>query len=436
MEQFDFFISYSFEDADKVVNIVESLEKYGAKCWYAPRDAKGAYARAIVNAISNSKIFLLCLSKKSANSESVLNEVEIAYNKRRLPNSKLTIEILSLEPIDFESAEFDEIMYYIRRINFISPTNINSSKDVAQEILFKTKDHVKLNKVAVKKDREQSGYYTSDRETKRLRIQTNLLRKFDAAYYEEIFNKFENADILDVGCGNGEMLLDRLKKYHGKFKFIGIERDEAKVNEGINKFGSDNIKFIKGDIENPDFWENSEEMFEVNGFEKFDIINVSMLLLHIKSECSLLRKLRRILKPDGVLIIKDIDDGLNFAYPDDMGDFERVYKICDNNETSGERKNGREIYTNLYRAGFRKIELKRQGFSTIGLTYEEKEAFWGMYFKFILGDIKWMREKYPTNEDIIDDCEWYEENYENMYNEFMKDDFVFSLGFVFFTAQK
>ena len=436
MEQFDFFVSHSSEDADKVMNIIKSLEKSGAKCWYAPRDVAGAYASSIVNGIRNSKVFLLCLSKKSARSDHVLNEIETAYNKRKLPDSKLRIEILRLEPIDLESPEYDDIMYYIRRINFISPTNIDASKDVAREILLKTKDCVKLSSYSIKKERTQSAYFTSKRETERLRIQTDLLRKFDGALYGEIFNKVENPDILDVGCGNGEMLLDRLKTCQSKYNFLGIEKDELKVQEGIDKFGNENIKFVTGDIEDKDFWADSKNLFKENGFEKFDIINVSMLLLHIKSECSLLRKLKRLLKPNGILVIKDIDDGLNFAYPDELGNFERVYEICNNNETSGDRKNGRGIYTKLHGAGFRTIELRKQGFSTIGLTYDEKEAFWDMYFKFILGDIRWMREKYPENEDVIEDCEWYDENYEKMFNEFVKDDFVFSLGFMFFTAQK
>ncbi len=61
MKKIDFFVSYSHDDKNIVDGIVSSLESAGATCWYAPRDVMGRYAKAIVDAIGNAKIFLLCL---------------------------------------------------------------------------------------------------------------------------------------------------------------------------------------------------------------------------------------------------------------------------------------------------------------------------------------------------------------------------------------
>lgn len=299
-----------------------------------------------MDAIGQARIFLLCLSQNSAVSEHVLNEVEMAYNKKRTA-SDLLIEPLCLEVLDLDAPEFDEIMYYIRRINFIAPSNLASSKAIAQEIITKNKDFLKLENIHIKKERTKSAYFTSERETARLELQTRLLRKFDGEIYRQVFEEYEEPDILDVGCGNGSMIFDRMDGCCENFRLIGIERD-----------------------------------------------------------------------------------------PDEENVFERIYRICDNNETSGERRNGRQIFTNLHRAGFRRIELKKSGFTTIGLSYEEKEAFWGMYFNFILGDIKWMHEKYPADESIADDCEWYTDNFEDIFEMFMKDDFIFSLGFQLYLAKK
>lgn len=381
------------------------------------------------------RIFLLCLSQNSAVSEHVLNEVEMAYNKKRTA-SDLLIEPLCLEVLDLDAPEFDEIMYYIRRINFIAPSNLASSKAIAQEIITKNKDFLKLENIHIKKERTKSAYFTSERETARLELQTRLLRKFDGEIYRQVFEEYEEPDILDVGCGNGSMIFDRMDGCCENFRLIGIERDPDKVQEAGDKFGGSQVAFITGDVEESDFIDDLADKMDEMGIEKFDIINISMLLLHLKSECALLRRLRRLLKPEGTVIIKDIDDGINFAYPDEENVFERIYRICDNNETSGERRNGRQIFTNLHRAGFRRIELKKSGFTTIGLSYEEKEAFWGMYFNFILGDIKWMHEKYPADESIADDCEWYTDNFEDIFEMFMKDDFIFSLGFQLYLAKK
>lgn len=437
MKQYDFFISYSTEDKKVVDSVVLQLESAGAKCWYAPRDVVGRYAKAIVDAIGDSKVFLLCLSKNAAVSEHVLNEVEMAYNKKKTSSPDLLIEPLCIESIDLDASEFDEIMYYIRRINFISPTNLASPQAIAQEVINKNKDLLKISNFHINKDRTDSLYFSSTREDTRLKIQSELLKKFDGEIYKKVFSQYDAPAILDLGSGNGDMIMDRISDSEKQIKLIGLERDEKKVEEANNKWFQEGVvEFINADITNPTFIDELEEKMEQMEVDQFDIIHISMLLLHLKSSCSLLRKCRRLLKPDGIVFIKDIDDGLNFAFPDDETVFERIYKICDNNETSGERRNGRQIYTNLYRAGFRRINIEKSGFSTIGLSYEEKEAFWGMYFRFILGDIIWMHEKYPNNIDIADDCNWYSERYDDIFEMFMKDDFVFSLGFQIYTAQK
>lgn len=379
----------------------------------------------------------MCLSENAAASDHVLNEIEIAYNKKKSPDvSPLIIEPLCIEPIDLDAPQFDEIMYYIRRINFISPTNLSSPKAIAQEVIEKNKDYLKIE-ASKHHERAQSLYFPSERETKRLKIQGNLLKKFDNETYQKLFSKFEQMDVLDVGSGNGDMLMDRLKESKKPFRLLGVERDAQKVEQANANYGDEGkVHFAVMDVNDPEFSESVADEMDKMGIEGFDVIHISMLLLHMESFCSLLRKCRRLLKSDGYIFIKDIDDGLNYAFPDEKNAFERIYQICDRNETSGNRRNGREIYTNLYRAGLKKISLEKSGFTTIGLSYEEKEAFWGMYFQFILGDIKWMYEKYPNNIDIKDDCEWYSKNYEDLFEQFMNDDFVFSLGFQIYLAQK
>lgn len=433
MKEIDFFVSYSHEDKDKVESIITSLESLGAKCWYAPRDVVGSYPSAIVDAISHAKFFLLCLSKDSATSNHVLNELEMAYQALR---GGLLIEPLCLKLLDIDDPMYNEIMYYIRRINFITPADTASPETIAQEIIHKTAKCFNINNLNTKKERVQSKYYINEQEIARLTLQNDLLKRFDSDVYQQVFSEYDNPDILDIGCGNGDMLFDRLNDYCSEFRLIGVERNETQVNEANLKYGGAKNLFIVSDVEAAEFIGVLADNMSKLQIEKFDIINISMLLLHLKSGDSLLRKLRPLLKPNGTVIIRDIDDGINYAYPDDGNMFERIYEICANNEPSGERRNGRQIYTNLYRAGFRRIELKKSGFTTIGLNYDEKEAFWNMYFQFVLDDTRWMHEKYPENVDIADDLNWYENNYANIFEAFMKDDFVFSLGFQIYVAQK
>ena len=161
-----------------------------------------------------------------------------------------------------------------------------------------------------------------------------------------------------------------------------------------------------------------------------------MVLLHLKSPFRLLKVVRKYLSRGGIIIIKDIDDGLNMAYPDPDGSFARIIDICNKNETSGFRHSGRQIYTLLHRAGYRNIALRKQGLSVVGMDCDERFAMFDTYFSFILEDLKIMKERYPNDKRIARDLEWYEKNYETFEENFQDESFYFSLGFMILTATK
>lgn len=161
-----------------------------------------------------------------------------------------------------------------------------------------------------------------------------------------------------------------------------------------------------------------------------------MVLLHIKEKTALLRNLRKILKDDGVIIIKDIDDGINFAYPDPDGIFEKAWGMAKLDLTAGNRESGRRVYTVLSRSGFKNVTLEKCELTTIGMTYDEKDSFFNMYIKMILDGIEWSLKQYPDNWELKDSVTWYRENIDDMYEAFMSEDFAFGLGFMLYTARK
>jgi hypothetical protein len=161
-----------------------------------------------------------------------------------------------------------------------------------------------------------------------------------------------------------------------------------------------------------------------------------MVLLHLLNPTALLTALRPLLSENGILIVRDIDDGINFAAPDPHNAFERIYKICENDEQSGNRRTGRQVFVFLSRAGYQGIRLERQGLSSAGMTREEKEVLFHMYFPFTLDNAKIMMEKYPWNKDYQKDYLWYGEHFEELKEHFLEEDFIFSLGFMTYTARK
>lgn len=279
--------------------------------------------------------------------------------------------------------------------------------------------------------------YEDEKERRRLKIQQDLMRDFDSSTYEKAKSSYDSLKILDVGSSTGEFIMDRLGKSEKVEKIIGLEYDETSVQKANEKFGvKDKISFYKVDVESEEFISRLEEIIEKENIEKFNVINISMVLLHLKAPYKLLKNLRKFLSYDGILIVKDIDDGLNVAYPDEKGEFARVIEICRKNETSGFRESGRQIYTLLDRAGYKKVNLEKMGLTTVGMDFEERLALFDTYFSFILEDLKIMIERYPDDKKLAADYEWYSKSYDDLEEKFLDQAFFFSLGFMIFIAQK
>lgn len=82
----DIFISYSSKDGQIANEICNAFEGAGLSCWIAPRNIQVGkeYGGEIIKGIEECKVFFLCLSKASIESQHVLREVERAVN-RKLP---------------------------------------------------------------------------------------------------------------------------------------------------------------------------------------------------------------------------------------------------------------------------------------------------------------------------------------------------------------
>lgn len=76
------FLSYSTPDKNIADNLCNKLEGSGMRVWYAPRDvASSDYATSIVNAIERCTHFVVILSGSSLQSEHVLNEINLAFQR-------------------------------------------------------------------------------------------------------------------------------------------------------------------------------------------------------------------------------------------------------------------------------------------------------------------------------------------------------------------
>lgn len=273
-------------------------------------------------------------------------------------------------------------------------------------------------------------------EIDRLETQLKLMRNFDCGAFGKAIKGYDELYVLDVGSNTGAMIMDRFKDAANVKKIIGLEYNGEAVESANGTYGSVSAaSFYQLNVEDADFVDKLLSIMESERIEKFNIVVVSMLLLHLKNPQKLLSSVRKVMADRGTIIIRDIDDRYNIAYPDANGDYSRVIDICSRNETSGFRYSGRQILTQLSRAGFKDINIEKIGLTTAGLSSDEREALFRTYFQFVLEDLEIMVKRYPEKAAYADDYEWFSSNYEDLFENFLAPDFYFSLGFMLYTAK-
>lgn len=438
---YDVFISYRRDGGYEMARLIyEHLKNNGLSPFFDVEELRsGPFNTELYNVIEESENFLLILPPNALDRCQNKNdwlrlEIEhaIKFNKNIIPvmmknfewptNLPKSIEVISkyngLEMSrEYFNASIKKILSLMINVN-IPSKNASSTNAVIK--------------------RTNNTYFNSEniKELKRLKIQQELLENFDKDTYNKTFKSFDHIALLDIGCNDGSMIMNKIKDYDNIDIVIGIDYDYEIVNYANKKYNDNKGYFYQMNIEDDNLTDKLEEILHTHNIEKFNVINMSMILLHLQNPFKLLKQIRKFFSDDGIIIIRDIDDGLNFAYPDDDNYFKRAINICDINETSGYRKTGRQIYTLLKRTGYTNINLEKSGLSTIGMSFDQKEALFETYFSFIGDDCKLMVDKYPNEIVFLDNYNWYKSIYDTLEEKFLDDTFVFSLGLMLFTATK
>ncbi len=318
--------------------------------------------------------------------------------------------------------------FYEKLLQFLHSKPVNAKTDMPEDGTV-TEDAV---------ERHNNPYYCENdkKERDRLLVQQKLLHLFDASFYDGLASDVGKLKILDLGSANGSYIMDRLGRKDNLDSILGLEFDTTAVETANSLYGNDNIHFEQCDLEAEDAEEKIRALCVKHNIEDFNVIHMSMLLLHLKNPRKLLKLLRKIARPGTIVVVKDIDDGLNLAYPDQDGLFSKAMELCSRNPLAGYRKSGREIPFLLKKSGFSNVELARNGFNTLGLDFDEKEALFHIYFSFIKEDYATLHSQYPSNQFYKDAYGWITDNYEKLEESFLNDDFFFSIGFMLYTAKR
>ena len=437
---YDIFISYRRDGSFEMARLLyDHLRMRGLNVFFDLQELRsGKFNVKLYSAIDESSNFLLVLPQggldRCVNEDDWLRmEIEYAIEKNK------NIVPLMMNGFDWPK-DLPDSLKNLPLYNAVSMSR--EYLDASIERVLSMCVNLRLRggmRVKEEDERIQNDYFSFDdeKERRRLQIQEELTRAIEVAEYEKIEREYDELIVLDLSFVTADSIMAKLENCQKVAKLIGIESDEKSVEYANAAYGLEGkISFHRLDLESESFYDDLRDIMDKCGVGSFNVINLSMTLLHLKSPYRLLKKLRSVLDGDGTVIVKDIDDGLNLAYPDDEGDFAKAVDICSREELAGYRKSGRQIYTLLYRSGFKHVTQERLGLSTVGMDSDERSALFDTYFSFIREDLRLLQEKHPDDKRIKADLDWYVDIYDDLEERFQDDAFYFVLGFVLFTAQK
>jgi SAM-dependent methyltransferase len=172
--------------------------------------------------------------------------------------------------------------------------------------------------------------------------------------------------LLDVGCGPGTITLDLAGRVAPGL-VTGIDASADVIGQATDlatQQGTGNVVFATGDVYALEFED-----------ESFDVVHAHQVLQHLTDPVAALREMGRVLRPDGVLGVRDSDYGaFAWAPADPMLDrwLDLYHQLTGRN--GAEADAGRYLLGWAQAAGFRDIEASS---STWTFADPESRAWWG-----------------------------------------------------------
>ncbi|AKA68854.1 class I SAM-dependent methyltransferase [Clostridium scatologenes] len=120
-------------------------------------------------------------------------------------------------------------------------------------------------------------------------------KEFTTPFHFEAFEKVVGKDafILDVGCGYGRTLQQLYK--HGYDNLVGIDFSKKMIERGKNQYPYLDLRV-----------KNKKEIeFENNSCDAVILFAVLTCIIDDKEQLDLIKEIKRVLKPNGVIYIND-----------------------------------------------------------------------------------------------------------------------------------
>ncbi len=233
--------------------------------------------------------------------------------------------------------------------------------------------------------------FENNKELNRLSLQNRLLRSPQMPVFEDIFSHCTCPRILDIGCNNGMETYERFARFSPS-KVVGLEKSEHLVQDANRSFGNDVFSFFACDVESGDFLSRLTDITHSVGIRYYDVIHISLVLLHLRDPLNLLKKLRMFLSEQGKIVIIEPDDGEAAADNDSSGVVRDFMEHLAGDPLAGNRFTCHRVSQYLFRAGYKNIADIPAVISAEASDSEKSTNIHDMYFSFLGDDARMLAE--------------------------------------------
>jgi len=180
--------------------------------------------------------------------------------------------------------------------------------------------------------------------------------------------------ILDCGCGPGSITVG-LAQWAPAGQTVGIDLAAEQLDEAralARELDIENVTFREGNIFNLPFEDGS-----------FDVVFSQTVLYHVPNTEKALAEIKRVLRPGGLVALRDVLSASNIVWPEDpliREAFDMFYLGAQ--RFGGNPDVGRRLGTLLHAAGFKDV------FFTLGFMQPERPEERAEYFSRLAGAIE------------------------------------------------